>query len=74
MIAYIQGMQKSILYFFLALLLADFLIFVRGWSMGDMKAKYILLFLLKFDAGIILSALFFLFLLNIPEIVEFFMK
>jgi hypothetical protein len=72
MLDYISGMYNTILLFLLALILVDFLIFIRAWSFGEMKIKRIFIFLLKLDAGFIISAILLTVLVNVPHIVAFF--
>jgi len=72
MLDYISSMYNSILLFLFALVMVDFLIFLRAWSFGDMKIKHIFVFLLKLNAGLILSAIFFIILVNVPNIVALF--
>jgi len=73
MLDYILGMRQSILLFLLAIVLVDFLVFMRAWSYNEMKVKRIFIFILKLDAGIIISVVLFIMLANVPAIVAFFM-
>jgi hypothetical protein len=71
---YILGRYESILLFLSAIVLVDFLVFMRAWSYNEMRVKRIFIFILKLDAGIILSAALLMTLVNVPAIVAFFMK
>jgi hypothetical protein len=74
MVKYIIDMYQPILTSIFALILIDFLVFMRALGMYDMSVKSIIKYILEIDIYLIISAVFLLMLANIQNIISFFYK
>ncbi len=68
---HIKGIFEPILTFLFILLLVDFLLFLRAWSLYDFTIKRILKVILVLDACFAASAIFIAIMANLPDIITF---